>query len=91
MTTILSSLLASSSLPTHHSLISRRLTLAVAFPALLAMPARGQTVTATLPVGAKPAAVAVNPVTNKAYITNSGDSTVTVIDGATSPNQQGTC
>jgi len=55
------------------------------------MPARGQTVTATLPVGAKPAAVAVNPVTNKAYITNSGDSTVTVIDGATSPNQQGTC
>ena len=36
----------------------------------------------TVPTGAIPCAVAVNPVTNMAYVANHGDDTVTVIDGA---------
>jgi len=43
--------------------------------------------TATVATGRGPAALAVNPVTNKIYVANSGyypdPSTVTVIDGAT--------
>ena len=42
-----------------------------------------QVVTATLPVGITPQAVAVNPVTNKVYVANGNDNTVTVIDGPT--------
>lgn len=38
---------------------------------------------ATLPVGAGPSATAINPLTNKIYVANSGDSSVSVIDGAT--------
>jgi YVTN family beta-propeller protein len=44
---------------------------------------RAQTVTATVPIGTLPEAVAVNPVTNKIYIANEGSANVTVIDGAT--------
>jgi len=32
-------------------------------------------------MGANPAAVPVNPATNKIYVANAGDDTVTVIDG----------
>ena len=42
-----------------------------------------QTVTATIPVGNVPQAVALNPVTNKIYVANFVSNTVTVIDGAT--------
>ncbi len=51
--------------------------------ALLLQPSAGaQIVTATIPVGTYPVAVAVNPVTNKIYVAISSG-TVTVIDGAT--------
>ncbi|MGC2110911.1 MAG: hypothetical protein WA655_15425 [Candidatus Korobacteraceae bacterium] len=42
-----------------------------------------QLVTANVAVGSNPYAVAANQVTNKIYVANSGDNTVTVIDGAT--------
>jgi hypothetical protein len=48
-----------------------------------AAPVRAQTVTATLPVGINPNAVAVNPATNKIYVPNFNGGSVTVIDGAT--------
>src|SRR5260370_23622305 len=54
----------------------------VAMLSLAAAPARGQTVTATVAVGQSPSAMAVNPVTNKIYVANRSDNTVTVIDGA---------
>ncbi|HWU37189.1 MAG TPA: YncE family protein, partial [Candidatus Acidoferrum sp.] len=38
---------------------------------------------ATVPVGVHPQAVAINPVTNKIYVANMGDGSVTVIDGVT--------
>src|SRR6266568_4061391 len=38
---------------------------------------------ATVPVGTTPYAVAVNPVSNKIYVANSGSNNVTVIDGVT--------
>jgi len=47
------------------------------------MPAQAQTVTDTIPVGNNPAAMAVNAVTNKIYVANQLDGTVSVIDGAT--------
>jgi len=46
------------------------------------MPARGDTATGNITVGVTPFAIAVNPVTNKIYVANSGSNTVTVIDGA---------
>ena len=49
----------------------------------LPMPAQSQRVTATLSAGTSPWSAAVNPVTNKIYVTNDGSSSVTVIDGAT--------
>ena len=39
--------------------------------------------TTTVAAGSRPDAVAVNPVTNKIYVANSGSNNVTVIDGAT--------
>lgn len=45
-------------------------------------PAAAYTVNDTVGVGTNPYAVAVNPVTNKIYIVNSGSNDVTVIDGA---------
>jgi YVTN family beta-propeller protein len=56
--------------------------------AFMGSTAPAQTVTATIPVGIGPAAIAVNPTTNKIYVANSGTdtslgNTVTVIDGAT--------
>ena len=49
---------------------------------LTAILASGQSVTATLNVGKAPIAAAVNPVTNKIYVANASDDSVTVIDGA---------
>src|SRR5208283_922522 len=42
-----------------------------------------QNATAPVPAGQNPHAVAVNPVTNKIYVADKGDGTVTVIDGGT--------
>src|SRR5882757_9555304 len=39
-----------------------------------------QTVTATINTGTSPAAIAINPVTNKVYVANYDGATVTVID-----------
>ncbi len=39
--------------------------------------------TTTVSAGTGPVSVAVNPVTNKIYVANSGSNNVTVIDGAT--------
>ena len=52
--------------------------LAVAFQSTIA-----QVVIATVPVGNGPWIVAVNPVTDKIYVANSNDNTISVIDGAT--------
>ena len=57
---------------------------AVLVGAVLVAPARSQSVAETLTVGAGAYAVAVNPVTNKIYVTlNNPSGTVMVIDGAT--------
>jgi YVTN family beta-propeller protein len=45
--------------------------------------AQADWVTTTVTAGSNPYAVAVNPVTNRIYVTNSNSSNVTVIDGAT--------
>jgi len=52
---------------------------------LLSWPIRGysQTGVATIGAGTNPFAAAVNPVTNKIYVTNKGSNNVTVIDVAT--------
>src|SRR5260370_40155111 len=50
--------------------------------AVVAGVVQGQTVTATVKTGIIPVAVAVNPVTNKLYVANTGSSNVTVIDGS---------
>jgi len=42
-----------------------------------------RTVTATVAVGKKPGAVAVDPDTHAVYVANSDDNTVSVIDGST--------
>lgn len=60
----------------HSALLLVALTVAAA-------PAFGQVVAATLPAGNAPYVLAVNSVTNKIYVANSNDNTVTVINGAT--------
>jgi len=50
---------------------------------LIAATAYAQTVTTRIPVGTKPTASAVNPVTNKIYVANRVGNNVTVIDEAT--------
>ena len=47
-----------------------------------ASPAGGPLVIATIPVGKNPAAVGVNPTTNRIYVANRFSDTVSVIDGA---------
>jgi YVTN family beta-propeller protein len=47
------------------------------------LPALAAGITATLPTGATPYAMAANPVTNKTYVAKRSGSSVTVIDGAT--------
>ncbi len=47
------------------------------------LPALGQVVTSTVPAGDEPYVTAVNSATNKIYVANYSDGTVTVIDGAT--------
>jgi|SRR5215470_4548385 len=50
---------------------------------------RGQTVTATIPVGKNPVAIAVNPVTNKIYVANCPDrSSINGSLGQTIPHYQ---
>ena len=56
--------------------------LALSFAAT-ALPSAAQSVIATIPVGTHPYAVALNTVTNKAYIANYTSNSVTVIDGTT--------
>lgn len=53
------------------------------------MPAVAESVTATIPAGANPRAVAVNPLTNRIYVANRGSDNVTVIDGATNGTTTG--
>src|SRR5271155_2514182 len=60
-----------------HALILGALSMAVPAAAL------SQSVTATLTIGTTPYVAAVNPVSNKIYVSNGQDGTVTVIDGAT--------
>ncbi len=43
----------------------------------------GGTILATAPVGNGPYGIAVNPTTNRVYVTNDGDNTVSVLDGST--------
>jgi YVTN family beta-propeller protein len=52
--------------------------------AALALPAalQAQTVGPTIATGTAPSAIAINPVTNRVYVTNEGSNTVTVINGA---------
>jgi YVTN family beta-propeller protein len=51
---------------------------------LVALPAAvAQVAIATVPVGNSPFGIGVNPMTNKTYVANYYDNTVTVIDGAT--------
>src|ERR1017187_7857084 len=50
--------------------------------AAISLPALAQQVIATVPVGNTPIDLAVNSVTNKIYVANALDPTVTVIDGS---------
>jgi YVTN family beta-propeller protein len=54
--------------------------LAVSF-LLTALPLFGQYVQATITVGSNPVAISVNPASNKIYVANEYDNTVSVIDG----------
>jgi YVTN family beta-propeller protein len=52
--------------------------------ALLAWGATGHpTITAAIPVGNKPAGVAIDPSTNRIYVANADNNNVSVIDGTT--------
>ena len=44
--------------------------------------ARAQTISPPVAAGASPFAIAVNPITNKVYVTNEADNTLTVMDGS---------
>ena len=57
--------------------------LSLAAGAVPASAAGGYTVTATIPVGSYPLAVAADPAAHTAYVTNAHDGTVSVIDAAT--------
>lgn len=63
--------------------IASVLAMALALVLGAAGPAYAQTVVATIPVGAGPSSVAVNPRTNRIYVANRDSDTVSVIDGAT--------
>ena len=63
--------------------INPQLTIPTAALTPTAAPDEGPTpVIATIPVGDDPQAVRVNPSTNRVYVANQGDDTVSVIDGA---------
>jgi YVTN family beta-propeller protein len=49
----------------------------------MSLMAVAQTVVATIPVGSVPSLIAADVKTNKIYVTNAGDNTVSVIDGVT--------
>ena len=63
---------------------SRQVGTLAAFAMLTALvsPAFSQTVVATIPVGVFPFMVTANSHTNRVYVTNQGDNTVSVIDGS---------
>ncbi|MBW8889392.1 MAG: YncE family protein [Fibrobacteres bacterium] len=63
-------------------LFSQSMPLLVLF--LLPEPAPALGILNSLPTGSHPVAIAVNPVTNRAYVANSGSNTVSVIDNASS-------
>jgi hypothetical protein len=68
--------------PGHRTSVQRRLALVVLTLAVLlavSPPLFAQTVVATINVGNGPSGVAVNPATNRAYVVNYGDDTVSVI------------
>ncbi len=49
----------------------------------LAIDAHADAIVSTVPTGLSPVAITVDSVTNKIYVANSGDSSITIIDGAT--------
>jgi YVTN family beta-propeller protein len=61
----------------------RTLVFILAFSFGTSLSAVGQMVIATVPVGVAPVVVAANTASNKIYVANFGNNTVTVIDGAT--------
>ena len=64
-----------------HSLaVAAAMALAAFAPAL---PAHAQSAGGRIAVGLNPVSIAVNPLTNKVYVANAGEDTVTVIDGGT--------
>ncbi len=72
---------------TAESSLSSKLIHSVILSILLAATTAAQTITATVNVGSHPIVAAVNPITNKIYVANQDDGTVTVIDGATNQTQ----
>ncbi|MGA3210861.1 MAG: beta-propeller fold lactonase family protein [Terriglobales bacterium] len=69
---------ASPSIPASLACVAAVMALCCTLPGELG----AQTITKTVPAGLNPWAMAVNPVTNKIYVVNQGDSTVTVINEA---------
>ena len=59
------------------------ITVAIVLISSFAISVAAQQLIATVPVGRNPAGVGVNRVTNKIYVANGRDGTVTVIDGNT--------
>jgi DNA-binding beta-propeller fold protein YncE len=80
----------------HKSKLRVRMFAAAGLLLFLTSAGRAQTVTATVPVGKNPVAIAVNPVTNKIYVANCPDlssrtvgtnGTITIIDGDTNNSE----
>src|SRR2546425_359551 len=59
------------------------LSLVFGLSGIFVTPVEAYQVTVTIAVGSNPNGVAVNPLTNRIYVANSDDNTVSVIDGAT--------
>lgn len=55
--------------------------LALSLATGMSVPASAQTVITSVPVGSSPQRLAVNPTTNRVYVSNNGSNTVSVIDG----------
>src|SRR5438132_14037951 len=59
------------------------LSLVFGLSGIFVTPVEAYQVTVTIAVGSNPNGVAVNPLTNRIYVANSDDNTVSVIDGST--------